>query len=166
MQSKYLVGGAVALVLLGGVFFAKSKLFSPTSTAVVPTPTPESVAQLPPDKQPKVSLSFSGDGHYVTVNITDINAAQLEYNLIYDATVKNTQINTGVSGSSKLNGANTYSYKQLLGSESSGHFTYHSNIKNATMELTLRNAAGYSVFNTTYSYLVSPGKTIDLKVAP
>ena len=163
MKNKYLYGFITALLLIGGVIFAKTKLSAGSVVVPTPTPTPESVVQLPPDKQPQVSLTFSDDGHYVTVNVTDINADQLEYNLIYDATVKGTQINTGVSGSSKLNGVTSYSYKQLLGSESSGHFTYHASIKNAVMELTLRNNTGYSVFTATYPFTVSAGKTIDLK---
>jgi predicted aspartyl protease len=162
MNSKYLIGAVLVILLIGGVLFAKSKTSSASAVTPTPTPAPESVAQLPADKQPKVSLTFTSDGHYVTVNIDDINAAKLEYNLIYDATVKNNQINTGVSGSSVLNGATTYSYKQLLGSESSGHFTYHANITNATMELTLRDDSGYSVFTATYPFTVSPGKTVPL----
>ena len=165
MKSNYLIGALIVILLIGGILFAKSKFTSGSKVTLTPTPTPESVAQLTPDQAPKVSLSFTGDGHYVTVNITEIHAAKLEYNLIYNATVKNIQINTGVSGSSALNGGNSYSYKQLLGSESSGHFTYHSNITDATMELTLRNDAGYSVFNATYPFSVSPGKTIDLKAS-
>ena len=64
-----------------------------------PSPTPEIVEQLASDKQPKVNMTFSSDAHYVTVNITNISAASLEYNLIYDATVKGSSLQTGVNAS-------------------------------------------------------------------
>jgi hypothetical protein len=86
----------------------------------------------------------------------------LEYNLIYDAIVKKNPVNTGVTGSAKLEGKTVYSYKQLLGSESSGKFTYHENITNAVMELTLRDENKYSIFTATFPFTVSPGKTIEL----
>jgi len=130
-----------------------------------PTPTEEPVIQLEPEKHPRVSLKFRADGHYVTVNISNIYAQAVEYNLIYDAKVKNNKLQTGVNASAKLDGQSTYSKEQLLGSESSGKFTYHANITNAVMELTLRDAAGRSIFTTTYPFEVSPGKTIDLAPA-
>jgi hypothetical protein len=49
-----------------------------------------------------------------------------------------------------------------LGSESSGKFTYHENITNAVMELTLRDENKYSIFTATFPFTVSPGKTIEL----
>jgi len=104
-------------------------------------------------------LDFSSDGHYVTVNISNIHSDQLEYNLIYDATVKKDRIQTGVNAAAKLNGKSEYSYRQLLGSESSGKFTYHANIQNAMMELTLRDAANRSIFSATYPFTISPGKS-------
>lgn len=151
----------ILLLAAVGVFLIRRQ---PTSTpGPTPIPTPEVVEQLPPGQQPKVSLKFTADGHYVTVDISNIQAAQIEYNLIYDATVKKTQINTGVTGGAKLNGKTEYSYKQLLGSESSGKFTYHENIKNAVMELTLRNDSNYSVFSATYPFTLTPGKSVELK---
>ncbi len=161
MKTQFIVVGVLLVLIAGGIFVGTRH---PASAPTAPTPTlaPSQVAQLPPNQAPAASLTFSSDGHYVTVNITKIHAAKLEYNIVYDATVKNNQINTGVSGSSSLGGNDTYSYKQLLGSESSGHFTYHTNIQNATMELTLRNDAGYSIYTATYPFTVTPGKTVSL----
>jgi hypothetical protein len=163
-MNKAILGVIIILIVFGGVFFITRK---PTSnTGPKPTPTPVMVEQLPADKAPQISLEFSKDGHYVTVNISNLNASQLEYNIIYDATVKKNQINTGVSGGARdLAGKSEYTYKQLLGSESSGKFTYHENIKNAVMEVTLRNSAGYSVFTSSYPFEVKAGKTIDLKAS-
>ena len=62
----------------------------------------------------------------------------------------------------QLKGATTYSKKQLLGSESSGKFTYHANIKNAVMELTLRDANNSSVHSATYPFSVVAGSSVGL----
>jgi len=161
-KSLIIFGGIITLVILLGV----GKIYSSgKKVSSVPTPTPAMVEQLPADKAPKPSLVFSSDGHYVTVNIDNLHAAELEYNLIYDATVKKNQVNTGVTGSAKLDGKSDYTYKQLLGSESSGKFSYHENIKNAVMELTLRDENKYSIFSATYPFTVTPGKSVDLAVS-
>jgi hypothetical protein len=162
MKPIYFLAVIPLILLIGGGFFVK-KTFFPSPSIAVATPTPEPVVeQLPLESQPQASLQFSADGHYVTIKLANVQAAQLEYNLIYDATVKKNQIQTGVSGSARLNGQTTYSQKQLLGSESSGHFTFHDNISNATLELVLRNESGYSVFSATYPFTVSPGKSVSL----
>jgi hypothetical protein len=128
-----------------------------------PTPEPTAAVQLTADKYPKVSMVFSPDGHYVTVDVENIYAEQIEYNLIYEAMVKGNVIQTGVNASQNLRGKKSYTQKQLLGSESSGKFTYHTNIKNAVMELTLREAGGGSVYSATYPFEVVAGKTSDLR---
>lgn len=165
MKKPYLLLIPVVAVILigGGVVFTAKSVFKHTAPLPTPTPTDEPIMQLAPDQAPQVALDFSADGHYVTVNITSIHAAALEYNLIYDALVKGTKINTGVNAAEKLNGQTVYSKQQLLGSESSGHFTYHTNIANATMELTLRDAAGHSVYDVTYPFTVTPGKSQTLQ---
>lgn len=164
MNNKIII--IVSLVIVGLIALGAVKVFSTgNSTGPAPTPTPAAVEQLSPDKHPQVSLDFSTDGHYVTVNLTKLYAAALEYNLIYDATVKKNQVNTGVTGSAKLDGKDTYTYKQLLGSESSGKFTFHEDIKNAVMELTLRDANRYSIFSATYPFEVAPGKSLELTLA-
>ncbi|SRR3990172_9517199 len=157
---KFPIPVLIGIVGVVGIFFIfKSKLFGPKSSGPRPTPTLGFAQQLPSEKHPKVSLDFSSDGHYVTVNISNIHSDQLEYNLIYDATVKKDRIQTGVNAAAKLNGKSEYSYRQLLGSESSGKFTYHANIQNAMMELTLRDAANRSIFSATYPFTISPGKS-------
>ena len=157
-----LVAVIVLLASAGVIWVAKKN----GGQLPLPSPTPEAIAavQLSSDKYPKVSMDFSTDGHYATVNITNVNADQLEYNLIYEATVKGNVIQTGVNASQSLKGKNTYSQKQLLGSESSGKFSYHTNIKNAVMELTLREAKGGSVYSASYPFEVTPGKSSELKV--
>jgi len=163
MPKNYLIGaGILVVVLIIFGFIFKLSFLSRKSTPT-PTPTLGFAQQLPAEKQPKVSLEFSPDAHYVTVNITNIFSDQLEYNLIYDATVKGNKIQTGVNASAKLDGKSEYSYKQLLGSESSGKFTYHSKIENAVMELTLRDSANRSIFTASYPFTVSLGESISLQ---
>ncbi|OGD09702.1 MAG: hypothetical protein A2184_01160 [Candidatus Moranbacteria bacterium RIFOXYA1_FULL_44_7] len=165
MKPKVILVIIPIIVIALGVFLVK-KFTSAPQTAVTPTPAPQvQVEQLSESDQPTAQLEFTKDGHYVTIELSNLKAAQLEYNLIYDATVKKNRIQTGVSGSARLDGKTTYSQKQLLGSESSGKFTYHESIDNAVLELVLRNDDGYSIFSTSYSFEVSPGETIDLKAA-
>jgi len=160
MSKKWIIGIVVIILLSIGFFLLRR------TPNVAPQgevgPTPGIAEQLTPDQYPKVSLEFSPDAHYVTVNITNIKANQIEYNLIYDATVKGNKIQTGVNASAKLDGKTEYSYKQLLGSESSGKFTYHTKIENAVMELFLRDSQNRSVYNATLPFTISPGKSVDL----
>jgi len=163
-KKLWILIGVVVIALL--LFEAGKYVMGGNKVSIVPSPTPAAAEQLTPDKYPRVSLEFSPDGHYVTVKISQIVASSLEYNLIYDAMVKKSPVNTGVTGSAKLDSQSTYTYKQLLGSESSGKFTYHENIKNAVMELTLRDANKYSIFSATYPFSLTPGKSIDLVSEP
>ncbi len=155
-----IIGAILVLVISGGVIYMAKK--NGGALPISPSPSPKAVTQLTEDKKPKVSLLFSSDAHFVTVSLSNLNADQLEYNLIYDATVKTSQIQTGVNSTADIKGKSTFTQKQLLGSESSGKFTYHTNIKNAVMELTLRDSGGHSVFTQTYPFEVSAGKSVDL----
>ena len=155
-----IIGAVVALGISAGVIlYFKGK---PKSSLPIPTPTPEAAVQLATDKQPQVELKFASDGHYATVSLSNLNADQLEYNLIYDATVKSSKLQTGVNSTANISGKSTFSQKQLLGSESSGKFTYHEKITNAVMELTLRDSAGRSIFTSTYPFTVTPGSSSTL----
>lgn len=153
------IGAVVVLVVAGGIIYSARK---GGGKLVGPTPSPAVVVQLPSEKQPQVELKFSKDGHYVTVGIANLFADQLEYNLIYDAKVGKSQLQTGVNAAANISGKSTYSQEQLLGSESSGKFTYHENIANAVMELTLRDSSSRSIFTATYPFEVNPGKSIRL----
>ena len=160
MNKKIILPVVVLLtVLVGGFALFKGKPKTPGPT---PTPIEEPIVQLSPDQFPQISLDFSSNGHFVTVNITNLHASALEYNLVYEAVVKKTKIQTGVSASTKLDGATTYSKEQLLGSESSGKFTYHTDIQNGQLELTLRDSAGRSIYTANYPFTHSPGKSVDL----
>ncbi len=157
-----IIAAVVILLASASVIYVAKKnggeLPKPSSS-----PAPVAAVQLSENKQPKVAMQFDAKGNYVTVTISNLYADQLEYNLIYDATVKGNQIQTGVNASTSVKGKSTYTQKQLLGSESSGKFTYHTNIKNAVMELTLRDASRSSVFSATYPFEVKVDKSSDLK---
>jgi hypothetical protein len=159
---KGVIIAVVLILLLGlGSVFAFKQFLKPTGP--VPTPTEEPIVQLTPDQYPKVSLNFSTNGHFVTVNVNNLHAAVLEYDLIYEATVKKSRLQTGVSASSKIDNLTNYSKEQLLGSESSGKFTYHENIKNAQIVLTLRDKGNRSIYKATYPFTHTPGKTVELQ---
>ncbi|KKU03268.1 MAG: hypothetical protein UX99_C0006G0015 [Candidatus Amesbacteria bacterium GW2011_GWB1_47_26] len=155
-----IVGAIGTLGLSAGVLlYFKGQPNSPLPT---PTPTLEVAVQLTANKQPQIELKFSSDGHYVTVSLSNLYADQLEYNLIYDASVKGSKLQTGVNSTASITGKTTFSQKQLLGSESSGKFTYHEKIANAVMELTLRDVSGRSIFTSTYPFTVTPGSSAKL----
>lgn len=158
MKSWLPVIGAVVVLLVSSLVIFKFK--NKPIGNVLPTPSPEAAQQLKTSDQPQVKLEFTADGHFVVVTISNLHADQLEYNLIYDATVKTNRINTGVNSTAKISGQTTFSQKQLLGSESSGKFTYHEKISNATMELILRNSAGQSIFSASYPFTVTPGSSV------
>jgi hypothetical protein len=163
MNKKIIIPVVTLLIVLVGCFaLFKAK---PKTSIPAPTSTEEPLAQLSPEQYPQITLDFSSNGHFVTVNITNLHASALEYNLVYEAVVKKTKIQTGVSASTKLDGATTYTKEQLLGSESSGKFTYHTDIQNGQLELTLRDSAGRSTYSATYPFIHSPGKAINLDVS-
>lgn len=154
------IGAVVALLVSGAIIYSARKN---NGQLPIVKPTPGTTAQqLPADQQPKVQLTFSADAHYVTIRLTNLHSSKLEYNLIYDATVGKNKLNTGVNSTAVVEGKTEFSQKQLLGSESSGKFSYHENIQNAVMELTLRDSAGRSVFSATYPFTVASGQSADL----
>ncbi len=156
-----IIGAVIVLSLAAGViFYVRGKGVSLVEP--LPTPSPNIAVQLAKEKQPEVKLAFSADGRYATVSISSLAADYLEYNLIYDATVKGSKLQTGVNATAAITGKSTYFQKQLLGSESSGKFTYHEKIQNAVMELTLRDASNRSIFAVTYPFTVVPGSSVTL----
>ncbi len=148
----------IGVVLVGFLFRSKSIPNSQPASTGVPEDRAEAI-QLNVGEFPEVTLSFSSDSHFVTVDIKNIRSAQIEYNLIYDAVVKGNKIQTGVNASARLDGKTEYSQKQLLGSESNKKFTYHQSINNALLELTLRDDSGRSVYSEVYPFEVTPGKS-------
>lgn len=154
------IGAILVLVVSGAVIYSARK--NGGQLVLHPTPSPSAAVQLSVDQQPKIKMTFTADAHYTTVDIENLHADKVEYNLIYDATVGKSALNTGVNSTAVVTGKSSFSQKQLLGSESSGHFSYHENIHNATMDLTLRDSAGRSIFTATYPFTVTPGGAVSL----
>lgn len=154
-----IIGAVLVLVVSGAIIYSARK--NGGQLPLKATPGPAAV-QLTAEEQPKIDMTFSSDSHYVTVNLTNLHADKLEYNLIYDATVGKSKLNTGVNSTSVVTGKSTFSQKQLLGSESSGKFSYHADIHNAIMELTLRDSSGRSIFTATYPFTVVAGGSASL----
>lgn len=162
MKPKILVIALVGIVLVGiaGFVILRPRNTPPTSGST--QESGEAVITLAPDQQPRIKISFTADAHYATVEANNLYADQIEYNLIYDATIKGNRIQTGVNALAKLEGKRDYAARQLLGSESSGKFTYHEGISGAVLELTLRDAQNRSIFTASYPFTVTPGQSVDL----
>jgi len=154
--------GAVFVLIAAGTVVYVYKNKTPGAIGDTSTPSPSAAVQLAVDKQPKVQLAFTNDSYYATVTLTNLYADKMEYNLIYDATVKKDRIRPGVTSTATVTGKTTFAQKQLLGSESSGKFSYHKDIQNAVMELTLRDIQGRSIFTATYPFEVKPDQTVSL----
>lgn len=93
------------------------------------------------EKQPVTSLTPSEDGYWLILKIEKIiiDAASLDYELLYKLPDGRTQ---GVPGTVKLDGQKTIERELLLGSESSGKFTYDEGVESGTLTLRFRNEKG------------------------
>lgn len=124
-------------VLIGAIFFVKGRNKSSKEVAT----QEETVPEVPLEKKPIVSLTPSSDGHWLTLNVEkiQINAATLEYELLYNLPDGRTQ---GVPGTVKLTGEDKIERKLLLGSESSGKFRYDEGVEKGTLTLKFRDNNG------------------------
>ena len=136
-MKKYLPFILLALGLLAAVgvfFFIKGR----GKEEVVED---ETVAEIPFEKRPFVSLTPSDDGHwlYLSVEGIKVDAASLDYELLYSLPDGRTQ---GVPGTVKLEGIDSFERDLLLGSESSGTFRYDEGVDGGTLTLRFRNDKG------------------------
>lgn len=93
------------------------------------------------EKRPVTSLTPSEDGHWLNLKIEKIvlDATSFDYELLYKLPDGRTQ---GVPGTVKLDGQKTIERELLLGSESSGKFTYDEGVEQGTLTLRFRNEKG------------------------
>ncbi len=101
----------------------------------------ENVAEIPLEKRPLVKLVPSEDGHWLDLSISEVmvdGAASVDYELLYTKLDGRVQ---GVPGKVALNG-NSIERKLLLGSESSGKYTYDEGIEGGKLSLKFRNESG------------------------
>jgi hypothetical protein len=92
--------------------------------------------------RPVVSLTPTGDGHYLNLKVTEINipkAETMEYELLYEVPGGVTQ---GVPGSVDIASLSSYETEMLLGSESSGKFRYDEGVEEGTITIRFRNRDG------------------------
>lgn len=132
----FILVGIGILVLVGSfVFVRKNK-----AKSEVVAPEEETVAEIPFEKRPVVSLTPTEDGHWLTLFIgkSGVSAASVDYELLYNLPDGRTQ---GVPGTVKLDGSEI-TRKLLLGSESSGKFRYDEGVTEGTISIKYRNDKG------------------------
>lgn len=97
----------------------------------------ELLAEVPLDKRPIVSLTPSGDGHYLALQVDNIvlDADSFDYLLEYRTS---NDLLQGVPGIAKLAGNKTFETELLLGTESSGKFRYDEGVETGSVELKFR----------------------------
>ncbi len=134
----FLVLGLGILVLIVGIFVFIKK----NSGVKIESneETEETVADIPFEERPFVSLAPSKDGHWLKLSVSGIKveAKTLDYELLYKLPDGRTQ---GVPGTVELKDAN-FQRDILLGSESSGKFRYDEGVKEGTLTLRFRNESG------------------------
>ncbi len=93
------------------------------------------------ERRPIASLTPSEDGHWLNLKIEKIvlDATSFDYELLYKLPDGRTQ---GVPGTVKLDGQKTIERELLLGSESSGKFSYDEGVESGTLTLRFRNEKG------------------------
>lgn len=140
-RALVLVGAVlVVCVALVTVFFLRSGRQG--STTGLPRPTPPAAEAIIEDN-PYVVLTPRADGHEFTLEVKNLQRTELvEYELSYQAG----EFTRGAIGEIKLDGANSFTRKLLLGSEScSGtgenrvcKYRYDEGIQSGTLVLRLR----------------------------
>ncbi len=103
-------------------------------------PEEETVAEIPFEKRPFVSLVPSQDGHWLKLKVEGSRpeAKSLDYEILYQLPDGRTQ---GVPGSVILT-SDDFERDILLGSESSGKFRYDEGVKQGTLTLKFRDDQG------------------------
>lgn len=127
------------IVTVGAIFFVNLSKSTDTNQKA---DEEETVAEIPLEKRPIVSLTPSIDGHWLTLRIEKIgiDAKTLDYELVYEVADGRTQ---GVPGTVKLASEGPVIERELLlGSESSGKYRYDEGVESGTLTLRFRNDKG------------------------
>lgn len=124
-----------ALILAGGFFFLRGNDDNPEQEE-----DEEAVAEIPFEQRPVVSLTPTEDGHYLIMRMNNLGlkAKTLDYVILYDTADGTTR---GVPGTAQLNGSEV-ERDILLGSESSGIFSYDEGVEKGTITLRFRDDKG------------------------
>lgn len=142
MKKTFLIIGIVLLSLIGiigGIILIRKnfkKEFSQANTPALQSPKTE---ELPLEMLPVVRLIPRADKHEVTLEIKDIqNADVVEYELTYSSN----GLTRGVVGTINLNGETSFTRKILLGTCSRDVCKYDENITDGMVTLRLRGNGG------------------------
>lgn len=137
-MKKYL---PIILFVVGIVFLVGIVLLIKSNRHKGSEEETETVAEIPLEQRPMVSLTPTADGHWLNLVVSKIKveAQSLDYELLYKLPDGRTQ---GVPGSVSLGGKTDFERKLLLGSESSGKFRYDEGVEAGTLTLRFRNDKG------------------------
>jgi hypothetical protein len=151
----------VALLLIIGLGVGGFLLFRGRSKeeAPAPTPTPEVFVETPLEKRPFVALTPSIDGHWLTLEVSQIqDADSIEYELTYNTGDNLTQ--GAIGGPTRLQGKTIYEKKILLGTESSGHYRYHEGIEEGNLTVRLNGGPGPRKFTSEFKLYQSESELV------
>lgn len=143
MNKKIVVGLAGLLVVAGlgiGAYFVFGK-GKGNEEGPLPTPTPEKYLEVGVEESPFISVTPTADGHWLNIGIERIQDAEtIEYELAYETA---DGVNQGaIGGPYPVPSSGVYTKKILLGTESSGHYTYHEGVKDGSLTVRLGGGKG------------------------
>lgn len=128
-----LVGLGILAVVAGFFIFKNKKASNDTGNA-----DDEAVlADIPADKRPLVSLTPSGDGHYLQLRVQKIIIDADSFDYLLEYTTANGLLQ-GVPGIAKPDSNKSFQTDLLLGTESSGKFRYDEGVEKGSIELKFR----------------------------
>lgn len=136
----FIVLGVGLLVVVGAILASRGS-GKPNSEEIMQD---ETAPEIPFDQRPVGSLTPKADGHWLTLNLKNVNrvanGAKLEYEIFYTAGDGRGQGSSGTVDLSTT--ANVDNRDILLGSESSGKFRYDTGVEKGTLTLKWRDTKG------------------------
>ncbi|HUW21997.1 MAG TPA: hypothetical protein VMW41_05045 [Candidatus Bathyarchaeia archaeon] len=150
----------LSLIIILAVLGYQKLRGSPKQEEILPTQPPKTYVEVSLAERPFISLTPSVDGHWLSLDITRIQAADsLEYELTYDTADGLSQ--GAVGGPFKLEG-DSYEKRILLGTESSGHYRYHEGVSGGTITIRLDGTGGTRRFNSDFSLRQEMDKLVSI----
>ena len=141
MKKGLMIG--IGLVLVIGLGFIGWFILGKNNSGeeVLPTPTPVRYVEVSAEEAPFVSLIPSSDGHWLTLNIAGIRDAEtVEYELAYDTAAGVGQ--GSISSPSPVGADGKYEKRIMLGTESSGKYTFHEGVSGGSVTVKLAGGLG------------------------
>lgn len=143
----FIIGALVLIIITVIMIITGNNKKTPVNNNTQNTKT-ESELILTDDQKPYISLTPQNDGHRLDLKISNIppSISEIEYDLIYTAKDENIEIEKGVGGTAKIEGA-SMERELLLGTESctSGcKYKYDEGITGGTLSLSFISKDGQS----------------------